>query len=788
MTDAESVQSLLRDSVQAFHARQPGAARLRRLRDSGQALDRGVWQEMAASGWCGVLVPEDCGGSGLGPAEAAVIAGELGRGLAPEPFVAAAVLAVHGLAPLRAHAGVATLLEQVAQGSCIAALAWQEQAGAYDPSTCRLQATEHDARWRLDGPAKRFIAGAAAADGFIVNARDREGVPVLLWISRDTPGTSLQITATVDGQGLGTLALDGLTLPAQALLARGPEVETALRRGIELARLLCAYELIGVLDTALATTIAYTGQRVQFGRPIATFQALQHRMVDMWMQGQLAHAAADNALQLLQSGAAEPVLALAVSAAKARASSAALFVSKAAIHLHGAMGIADESDIGLCLKRALALSAWLGNAEWQRRRYLDTVLRTGAALLEDGGASTSATADEAQDDDAITDMAALPDERFRQVMARWIAANYPPAKRFMKKRAFYSDISDWYQALSRKGWLAPAWPKEHGGMGLSAAKQVIYYEEMTRHGCARIPDHGLVVGQLLLHYGTPEQIAFHLPRILNGENMWCQGYSEPNAGSDLASLRTRAERDGDELVITGQKIWTTLGSGSNWMFALVRTSMPEGRRQRGITFVLIDLRTPGITVRPIVNLKGEGEFSEVFFDAARVPVGNVVGNIDDGWTVANSLLRNERIYFGTPRQCEYALGQLDRLAKATQAMESGGFRDRYATLVLDVRDLKSAFEFFVGRLRAGEQLGSEVSYLKVWGTETYQRITDELVQLAGDHGSESDDVDIDGERIDVMNQYLDSRAPAIFSGSNEIQRNILAKQILSLPSWAGEKA
>jgi hypothetical protein len=270
--------------------------------------------------------------------------------------------------------------------------------------------------------------------------------------------------------------------------------------------------------------------------------------------------------------------------------------------------------------------------------------------------------------------------------------------------------------------------------------------------------------------------------------MWCQGYSEPNAGSDLASLRTRAERDGDDLVVNGQKIWTTLAGGANWMFALVRTTASGRSRQAGITFLLIDLRSPGVTIRPIVNLKGEGEYFEVFFDNVRVPVTNVVGEIDQGWSVANSLLRSERIFFGTPRQCEYALGQLDRLAQATNALADGGFRAQYASLVLDVRDLKSAFESFVGRLRAGEELGSEVSYLKVWGTETYQRITDALVQLAGDHGSQMDDVSIDGIQVDVMNQYLDSRAPAIYSGSNEIQRNILAKQILALPSWAGDKA
>jgi len=218
------------------------------------------------------------------------------------------------------------------------------------------------------------------------------------------------------------------------------------------------------------------------------------------------------------------------------------------------------------------------------------------------------------------------------------------------------------------------------------------------------------------------------------------------------------------------------------MFALVRTSKVDGAKQRGITFLLIDLKTPGVKVRPIVNLKGEGEFSEVFFDNVRVPVSNVVGRIDDGWSVANSFLREERIFFGTPRQCEYALAQLDRLAEATGALAMGDFRDRYAQLVLDVRDLKSAFELFMGRLRAGEELGPEVSYLKVWGTETYQRITDELVQLAGDHGGQVDDVVIGGIAADVMNQYLDSRMPAIFGGSNEVQRNILAKQILALPS------
>jgi alkylation response protein AidB-like acyl-CoA dehydrogenase len=775
MTHLDETQVMLRDSVQAYHERQPAPARVRRLRDTPVPFDRAIWRDMAEAGWHGVLMPESLGGHGLGPAEAVLIATELGRGLSPEPFVASAVLVVQALVPLAADsAAVRQLLKGIVSGEILAALAWQEEAGAQDLQSTRLQARRLGDGWQLQGAVKRFVPLADAAAGFIIYALDA-GVPALFWAPAGPQGPQVRSTPTVDGLNFGAVDFDGLVLSAGALLARGPAVRDAMVQAIELARLASAFELVGVTERALATTVAYTSQRVQFGKPIASFQALQHRMVDMWMQGQLARASAENALQDWARPPGDSTRIQSIRAARARAGSAALLVCKAAIHLHGGMGIADETDIGLCLKRALALSAWLGNPLWQRGQFLDEMLKTGRVRLDHDTAFVEVA-------DRV-DVAELPDDDFRRVLASWIAANYPAEKRFMKKRAFYADISDWYQLLSKKGWLAPSWPKAHGGMGLSATKQVIYAEEIARYGCARIPDHGLAIGKLLLMHGTPAQISYHLPRVLSGDIMWCQGYSEPNAGSDLASLRTRADREGDDLIVNGQKIWTTLGPGADWMFALVRTSKVEGvAKQRGITFLLIDLKSPGVKVRPIVNLKGEGEFSEVFFDDVRVPVSNVVGRIDDGWNVANSFLREERIFFGTPRQCEYALAQLDRLAEATRALDHADFRDRYAQLVLDVRDLKSAFELFMGRLRSGEELGPEVSYLKVWGTETYQRITDELVQLAGDHGGQMDDVVINGITSDVMNQFLDSRMPAIFGGSNEIQRNILAKQILALPS------
>jgi len=769
-TSLDETQTMLRDSVRAFLERHPGPARVRRLRGQAIPVDRSIWRDMAEAGWSGVLVPESLGGHGLGAAEAMLIASELGRGLAPEPFVACGLMVVQALVPIATESAPArALLEQVLGGQTLVALACQEEAGKLSIDDVRMRAVREGEGWRLEGAAKRFVPLADAADGFLVYALE-EGEPALFWVPRPA---AIHTTRTVDGLNFGEVHVAGVALPADARLARGPAVRDAVAQAIELARLASAFELVGVAERALEATVAYTSQRVQFGKPIASFQALQHRMVDMWMHCQLARASADNALLDWTRQADASTRIQSLRAARARAGGTALLVAKAAIQLHGGMGIADETDIGLCLKRALALSAWLGNPLWQRARFLDELMKAGR--VHQSGNSPLVVADD-------LDVAELPDEEFRRVLATWIAAHYPPEKRFMKKRAFYADISDWYQALAKKGWLAPSWPRTAGGMGLSATKQVIYAEEIARHGCARIPDHGLAIGKLLLMHGTPEQIDYHLPRVLSGEIMWCQGYSEPNAGSDLASLRTRADRDGDYLIVNGQKTWTTLGPGADWMFALVRTSKVEGAKQRGITFLLIDLRTPGVKVRPIVNLKGEGEFSEVFFDNVRVPVSNVVGRIDEGWSVANSFLREERIFFGTPRQCEYALAQLDRLAEGTNALVLGDFRDRYAQLVLDVRDLKSAFELFMGRLRSGEELGPEVSYLKVWGTETYQRITDELVQLAGDHGGQVDDVVIGGIAADVMNQYLDSRMPSIFGGSNEIQRNILAKQILALPS------
>jgi alkylation response protein AidB-like acyl-CoA dehydrogenase len=377
----------------------------------------------------------------------------------------------------------------------------------------------------------------------------------------------------------------------------------------------------------------------------------------------------------------------------------------------------------------------------------------------------------------------MSDVEFRATFRTWVEANCPADLRYMRKqRPLFDEVAVWYHALAAKGWLAPTWPREHGGMGLSPAKHMIYVEEWGRLGCPRIPDHGIgLVGPLLIQYGTEVQKAHYLPRILSGEHVWCQGYSEPNAGSDLASLRTAAVLDGDTFVVNGQKIWTTLAHCANWMFVLVRTERDAKVRQKGITVLLLDLKSPGVRVRPIANLRGEADFCEVFFDDVRVPAENLVGKINEGWTVAKSVLGHERIFLGAPTRPEYALDRLEKLAEARGAFDDPAFVARYARLRLDLYDLGSSFERFAKVLRSGGELGADVSMLKIFTTELYQRITEEMLVVAGEEARFSDDLEAGNAPIDAMNLFLDSRAPAIFGGSNEIQRNILAKAVLQLP-------
>ena len=261
-----------------------------------------------------------------------------------------------------------------------------------------------------------------------------------------------------------------------------------------------------------------------------------------------------------------------------------------------------------------------------------------------------------------TKLNAMDDEAFRLLVRSWVADNYPPEIRNPTKRLHWEESKEWYFRLARKGWLCPGWPVEFGGMGLSTAKQLIMLDEFEQYGCARLIDQGvLMIGPLLIAHGNKQQRDFFLPKILTGDHIWCQGYSEPNAGSDLASLRTYAEQDGDHYVINGQKIWTSMAMDANMIYVLARTNR-QAKKQEGISFFLVPMDTPGITVRPLVTLDLNAEFAETFFDNVRVPAANMVGQPNKGWSMAKDLLGFERIYVGSPKQASYALARMRDVA------------------------------------------------------------------------------------------------------------------------------
>lgn len=369
------------------------------------------------------------------------------------------------------------------------------------------------------------------------------------------------------------------------------------------------------------------------------------------------------------------------------------------------------------------------------------------------------------------------EQTFRQEVAAWLEAAIPAALKHTTRRAEPEQCMPWYRQLAQRGWIAPHWPRRFGGMEASPIQQVILMEEMAKAGAPDIPTQGLNhIGPLLMECGTPAQRQRHLPAILAGDEIWCQGYSEPGAGSDLASLRTRAEVREDSLLVNGHKIWTTWGHHAHWMFALVRTST-EDRRQKGITFVLIDMSSPGISRRPIRTIAEDDEFCEVFFDNVEVPLSNVVGEIGDGWSVATAVLAQERLRLGAPAHAFKALERLRALCAIHPDRQWA-----QALLAKSEIDVETLTASYLNVAENSANRGVESSYLKILATETVQRVLDGVQEAGGELACLSE-TQWDGDTcLEYSEMYLQSRRLSIYGGSNEIQRNIIAGRVLGLPS------
>jgi alkylation response protein AidB-like acyl-CoA dehydrogenase len=385
---------------------------------------------------------------------------------------------------------------------------------------------------------------------------------------------------------------------------------------------------------------------------------------------------------------------------------------------------------------------------------------------------------------------------FRHEVRDWVAANLPrdiAHKVHNGLRLTREDMQGWAKILGKKGWLASGWPKEFGGPGWNAVQKHLFEEECALAGAPRVVPFGpVMVAPVIMAFGNKAQQERFLPGIASGQVWWSQGYSEPGSGSDLASLKTKAERQGDHYIVNGQKTWTTLGQHGDWMFNLVRTST-EGKPQTGISFLLIDMKSPGVTVRPITLLDGDAEVNEVWFDNVKVPADQLVGEENKGWTYAKHLLAHERTNIADVNRAKRELERLKRIAKSEHLWEDTRFKDEIAKLEIDIL----ALEMMVLRVLAAEKSGNPAldiaGLLKIRGSEIQQRYTELMMLAAGPmvlpYMHEAMDAGWQPQAHawvppahawPLAPTYFNYRKTTIYGGSNEVQRNVVAQSLLGV--------
>ncbi len=390
------------------------------------------------------------------------------------------------------------------------------------------------------------------------------------------------------------------------------------------------------------------------------------------------------------------------------------------------------------------------------------------------------------------------DLAFRDTVRTYLEANLPAdlqQKVLNHKRLSKEDFVRWHKILAKQGWVGSGWPVEYGGTGWSAVQRHIWEEECASAGTPTIMPFGVnMVAPVIMAFGNDAQKKHYLPRILNCDDWWCQGYSEPGSGSDLASLKCRADREGDFYIVNGQKTWTTLGQHADMIFCLVRTDS-GGRKQEGISFLLIDMHTPGITVRPIIMLDEDHEVNEVWFDNVKVPVQNLIGEENKGWTYAKYLLGHERTNIAAVGRAKREMEFLKRIASQQQKngkplIEDPLFSAKVATLEIEIMALEVTVLRVISMDNAKRGPGPEASMLKVKGTEVQQALTELMVEAVGPyglpfdpdflHGSEEHSAANDDDAAPLASYYFNFRKTSIYGGSNEIQKNIITQMILGL--------
>jgi 3-oxochol-4-en-24-oyl-CoA dehydrogenase len=714
----------LADSVRSLVARMVPPKVLHQALETPIATPPPYWQAAADQGLQGVHLAESVGGQGFGILELAVVLAEFGRGAVPGPFVQSAIAS----ALISADDPDAKLLAELASGAAIATFAMESA----------LIGTRDGGALSVSGDA-RSVPAAAQAALFVLPVATEAGTE---WVVLDAERLDVQEIASVDPlRPVAHVRADAVEVDAERVLSK-----LSVGAALALASTLLSAEAVGVARWATDTAAAYAKIREQFGRPIGQFQAIKHKCAEMFARTERATAAVWDAARAIDEGIEKPQSAaeFAAAAAATLAPAAAQSCAQDCIQVHGGIGFTWEHDTNVYYRRALGIVAAFGRAADYPQRVVDTAIATGVRKL---------------------DIDLDPDtEQLREEIRAEVAA----------LKAIPSDQRT--TAIVEGGWVAPHLPKPWG-RSAAPIEQIITAQEFTTAKVRR-PVLGIAsfLVPSIVTYGTEEQKQRFLPPTLRGEMIWCQLFSEPGAGSDLASLSTKAVKVDGGWRITGQKIWTTLAQFSQWGALLARTE-PSAPKHNGISYFLLDMASEGVEVRPLRELTGIEFFNEVFIDDVFVPDDMVLGEVNRGWEVSRNTLTAERVSIGSSENPN--LASLERLVELARDRQFDQIEQNRAGQLMaeghagKVLNMRSTLLTLAG----GDALPS-AAISKLLSMRTAQAYAEFGLATFGVDGAIADADELQGE---WANYLLTSRATTIYGGTSEMQLNIIAERLLGLP-------
>ena len=761
--DYSEQEAALNDELRRYLKKACPLSRVRAVLDGETSHVRSLTAELGEMGWLSAALPEEYGGSGLGYGALCGVAQELGRALAPAAVGSSIFLAAEALGLAGSAQQKSRYLPELCGGTLLGTLALAEKPGAVTEAAITCEYRDG----KLYG-TKIAVTDGDHADIAVVVARAGSSVKLVL------AGLSVQGVTRVPQTSMDP------TRPLARIEFSGAEAEllgnggdwALLERLLDRAAVLYAFEQLGSADAALEMARSYAVTRYAFGRPIGSFQAIKHKLADVYIANELARANAHHAAWALAADTEE--LPLAAATARVASTEALERAARENMQTHGGISVTWAHDCHLFYRRARHLAACLGPIQAWRDR-------AGAKLIE-WYENPSVPAEE----DLGPEIAA-----YKRRVREWLAANAPA----YHWGAGTSDeerlrlCRGWMKKKAQAGYMGITLPKELGGAGGTAIQEVIFKEEESRFmNASHDESFGLVNMALptIFKHAKPGWAEKLTAKTLSGDILWCQLFSEPAAGSDMAGFRTRAVRDGDEWVINGQKIWTSGAHNADWGLLLARSD-PSRPKHKGLTFFIVDMKTPGIEVRPLRQISGRADFNEVFFTDVRIPDDQRLGEVNGGWTVALTTMLNERLsLLGDPSVSRDIIVQLINLAKRVDGLSGArlaseiGFRERLASYHVVV----AGMHHFTGKIRAqlnkGLLPGPEATIGKVTMAKWLQEMAGYAMDLMGVAGQVLD-IENDPEVALIQESYFHAVGYRIGGGTEEISKNIIAERVLELP-------